>query len=103
MSTREQIDDAIEGVQRALERNHEHHEADDFDECLAYPCVSWRRIKATLAGSPGSAPACPLCSIDDGLVREWVSKARAVARAKGLLGGSAPERKTTAGEEEKES
>lgn len=28
---------------------------------------------------------CPLCSIDDGLVREWVSKARSVAKSKGLL------------------
>lgn len=33
---------------------------------------------------------CDLCSIDDGLVREWVSKARAVAKSKGLL-GAAPE------------
>jgi hypothetical protein len=30
-------------------------------------------------------PACELCSIEDGLVREWLSKARAVARSKGLL------------------
>jgi hypothetical protein len=30
-------------------------------------------------------PPCPLCSIDDGLVREWVWKARDVARSKGLL------------------
>jgi hypothetical protein len=29
--------------------------------------------------------ACPLCGIDDGLVQEWVSKARSVAQAKGLL------------------
>lgn len=29
--------------------------------------------------------SCPLCSIDDGLVQEWVSKAREVAKVKGLL------------------
>lgn len=28
---------------------------------------------------------CPLCSIEDGLVREWVMKARSVARSKGYL------------------
>jgi len=28
---------------------------------------------------------CALCSIEDGLVREWVMKARAVAKSKGLL------------------
>jgi hypothetical protein len=28
---------------------------------------------------------CELCSIEDGLVREWVMKARGVARSKGLL------------------
>ena len=28
---------------------------------------------------------CSLCTIDDGLVREWVMKVRDVARSKGLL------------------
>jgi hypothetical protein len=40
-------------------------------------------------------PACPLCSCDDGLVREWVQKAREVARSKGLLIPRTPEEEQT--------
>ena len=44
----------------------------------------WLPIPAPPAQSaPQEAPPCSLCSFDDGLVQEWLSKARAVARSKG--------------------
>ena len=46
----------------------------DFENCVHPDCVLVR-----------SATPCELCSIEDGLVREWVMKARVVAKSKGLL------------------
>lgn len=36
------------------------------------------RLKVLIQGA-----GCPLCSLDDGLVQEWVAKTRAVAKSKG--------------------
>lgn len=47
---------------------------------------AWQKLREAKAECRA---ACGLCSIDDGLVREWVMKARAVARAKGFDCGPA--------------
>ena len=46
------LENAIEGVWRVIERNHQRHSEDEFTDCLAWPCVSWRRIKAALSAAP---------------------------------------------------
>jgi hypothetical protein len=54
----------------------------------AYWCSQWRLLAEALADhlADHAAPAVAqcVCRVDDGLVQEWVAKARAVARSKGF-------------------
>jgi hypothetical protein len=43
------------------------------------------------AAQPASEPVICVCQIDDGMVREWVQKARAVAESKGYKFAAQPQ------------
>jgi hypothetical protein len=52
-------------------------------EAIAYRTCANELEAALPASSEGAHGQC-VCTVDDGLVQEWISKARAVARAKGF-------------------
>lgn len=71
-------------------------------------CVRWgqrdeprrsgyKTLRPLAAAPPERAP-CPLCSVDDGLVQEWLAKAWAVAKSKGLIVAARPLEAGAAGE-----
>jgi hypothetical protein len=47
------------------------------------------------AAQPASEPVICVCQIDDGMVREWVQKARAVAESKGYKFAAQPQAEPT--------
>lgn len=60
-------------------------------ETLRDDCLLSLYVRALAAAQPapgGQGTPCPLCSIDDGLVQEWLSKAREVAKSKGWTASS---------------
>jgi len=59
------------------------HVSADDNLCAALDPATVLTLLALARRAQGAC--CELCSIDDGLVREWVQKAREVANSKGLL------------------
>jgi hypothetical protein len=62
-------------------------EAAEYDDSymaeIAIAAAAMLRSLSVDAAQPASEPVICVCQIDDGMVREWVQKARAVAESKG--------------------
>jgi hypothetical protein len=85
------MDEATKLLREILE--HAQFRPDDNDpSCLRGQLVTIEELcRAAVEALPAAAPRhCSLCSIDDGLVQEWISKVREVAKTKGLYPAAAP-------------